>query len=104
MFVDLLNNCFCRARIIHQQNRVYFWPLILFHQSEDNGILDQWLRTQHVFDILRIHFHAVGEHDQVLLAPLQIEIVPSIQITKVAGMIPTILKDRGSGLGVLPVS
>src|SRR6516162_2208877 len=99
----MLNDCLGLARIMHQQNRAHLRLLTLFHQPEDNGILDRWVRTQDVFDVLRIHLHAIGEHDHVLLTPLQAEIVAAIQITEVTCVIPAILKGGGSGLGILPV-
>src|SRR6266568_4829141 len=83
---------------------MHFWPLILLHESQDDGILDQWVGEQDVFHIFGIDVQAVSEHDEVFLTSLQIKMALLIKITEIASVIPAILEGGGSGFRIFPIA
>src|SRR5205823_5981215 len=70
----------------------------------DDGILDQWIGLQGIFNIFRIDIEAVGQDDKIFLPSLQIQIALSIHLPEVTCVIPAILKNSRCGLGIFPIA
>src|SRR3712207_3979352 len=72
-------------------------------QAEHDRVLDLRVHNEGALDVFRIHLHAVGQRDHVLLTTMEMQPARSVEEAQVAGVVPAIAEGLGRRRGVLPV-
>ena len=103
LLIGLLYGTLRIGRVAHQQRGARLGVAALV-QTDHDTVANLRLQAQRGFQIFGIDVHPLAGDDDVLLAPLKVEIALGVELADVAGAKPTFLVQHRLQLFALPVA